>query len=146
MPHTSIQDGDSALIHAVRGGHTDCVRLLVEAGADKETKDSVRDVAFSHPEQNFPFILNSIAFMLFFFETYFETIIWTFVHSFLFSYKSLEEFFPVFSLLLRVATLIYCAFNLLLSPFRHTCTVAGMYMRNTARIHCFDSSRSEWSN
>jgi hypothetical protein len=63
--HTRIQDCDSALIHAVRGGHTDCVRLLVEAGADKEAKDSVRHLAFSFSEIfAVTFILISIAFML----------------------------------------------------------------------------------
>ncbi len=37
------QDEDTALMHAVRWGHADCVRLLLDAGADKESTDDVRD-------------------------------------------------------------------------------------------------------
>jgi hypothetical protein len=36
------QGGWTALIRAARFGHTDCVRLLLDAGADKEAKDHVR--------------------------------------------------------------------------------------------------------
>ena len=36
------KDGATALIHAAGAGHTDCVRLLLENGADKEEKDKVR--------------------------------------------------------------------------------------------------------
>ena len=36
------QLGYTALIHAAEMGHTDCVRLLLEAGANKEVTDSVR--------------------------------------------------------------------------------------------------------
>ena len=32
---------------AAINGHADCVRLLVDAGADKEAKDIVRDVSYS---------------------------------------------------------------------------------------------------
>ncbi len=32
-----------ALIHAAQNGHADCARLLLDAGADKEAKDYVRD-------------------------------------------------------------------------------------------------------
>jgi hypothetical protein len=38
------QNGETALIQAVRGCHVDCVRALLEAGADIEAKDFVRDV------------------------------------------------------------------------------------------------------
>jgi hypothetical protein len=37
-----LQNRETALILAVRGCHMDCVRLLVEAGADKDIKDCVR--------------------------------------------------------------------------------------------------------
>jgi ankyrin repeat protein len=36
-----LQFGDTALIHAVRFGCIDCVRLLVELGADKEARNNV---------------------------------------------------------------------------------------------------------
>ncbi len=36
------QDGYTALIHAASNGHAACVRLLLDAGADKEAKDNVR--------------------------------------------------------------------------------------------------------
>jgi hypothetical protein len=36
------QSGRTALIQAAQNGHTDCVRLLVQAGADKDAKDNVR--------------------------------------------------------------------------------------------------------
>ena len=36
--------GGTALMMAAHQGHTDCVRLLVEAGADTEAKDFVRHV------------------------------------------------------------------------------------------------------
>ena len=36
-----MQSGRSVLMHAARLGHIDCVRVLVEAGADKEAKDKV---------------------------------------------------------------------------------------------------------
>jgi hypothetical protein len=41
----SAQSGSMALICAAENGHTNCVRLLIEAGADKEARDGVRDVA-----------------------------------------------------------------------------------------------------
>ena len=37
-----MQRGWTALIMAAKTGHTDCVRLLIDAGADKEAKDLVR--------------------------------------------------------------------------------------------------------
>ena len=37
-----IQTGRTALLAAAEAGHTDCVRLLLEAGADTEAKDKVR--------------------------------------------------------------------------------------------------------
>ncbi len=39
---THSQDGCTALICAARNGHSDCARLLLDAGADKETKCNVR--------------------------------------------------------------------------------------------------------
>ena len=41
------QNGSTALITAAFGGHTDCVRLLAEAGADKEARDEVRCIVIS---------------------------------------------------------------------------------------------------
>ncbi len=38
------QGGFTALLRAASNGHTDCVRLLIERGADKEAKTSVRFV------------------------------------------------------------------------------------------------------
>ncbi len=36
------QDGSTTLICSARNGHTDCVRLLIDAGAEKEAKSNVR--------------------------------------------------------------------------------------------------------
>jgi ankyrin repeat protein len=38
----TTQGGETALICAAYEGHIDCVRLLVEAGADKNAKSNVR--------------------------------------------------------------------------------------------------------
>jgi ankyrin repeat protein len=35
----------TALIHSAKFGHVDCMRLLLDAGADAEAKDTVRLVA-----------------------------------------------------------------------------------------------------
>jgi ankyrin repeat protein len=40
----ALQYQDTALTDAAHNGHADCVRLLVEAGADKEVKSNVRDL------------------------------------------------------------------------------------------------------
>ena len=49
---SQMQSDCTALICASRAGHTECVRLLVEAEADKELRDHVRlfshDVEFVH--------------------------------------------------------------------------------------------------
>ncbi len=37
-----LQDERTALISATNRGHADCVRLLIDAGADKEARDHVR--------------------------------------------------------------------------------------------------------
>ena len=37
-----LQYGSTALICATQSGHAECVRLLIDAGADKEAKDVVR--------------------------------------------------------------------------------------------------------
>ncbi len=42
----TIQNGETALIQAVRGCHIECVRALLEAGADKEATDYVRDLKY----------------------------------------------------------------------------------------------------
>ena len=39
---SNSQNGYTALMDATAKGHTDCVRLLIDAGADKEAKDWVR--------------------------------------------------------------------------------------------------------
>jgi ankyrin repeat protein len=36
------QGGDTALMLASKMGHIDCVRVLLEAGADKDAEDNVR--------------------------------------------------------------------------------------------------------
>jgi hypothetical protein len=36
------QRGNTALIYAAQYGRVDCVRLLIDAGADKDAKDNVR--------------------------------------------------------------------------------------------------------
>ena len=38
----ALQDGYTPLIYAACGGHADCARLLLDAGADKNAKDRVR--------------------------------------------------------------------------------------------------------
>jgi hypothetical protein len=43
MHACQTQDGSAALALAAANGFTDCVRLLLEVGADKEARDSVRD-------------------------------------------------------------------------------------------------------
>ena len=42
--HARAQIGMTALMCAASGGHADCMRLLLDAGADKELKDNVRFV------------------------------------------------------------------------------------------------------
>jgi hypothetical protein len=39
--------GNTALIEAAQGGHVDCVRLLLEAGADKDSMGRVRCRSFA---------------------------------------------------------------------------------------------------
>ena len=41
------QVGDTALSRAAVKGHTACVRLFVEAGADKDAKANVRRLVFN---------------------------------------------------------------------------------------------------
>ena len=43
-PSFQAQNGQTALIIAANLGHLDCVRALLERGADMEAKDYVRDV------------------------------------------------------------------------------------------------------
>ncbi len=38
----ALQEGSTALIRAVTNGHTDCVRLLIDARADTEATNHVR--------------------------------------------------------------------------------------------------------
>ncbi len=38
------QDGNNTLVYTAGNGHTDCVRMLLEGGADKDAKTSVRDI------------------------------------------------------------------------------------------------------
>jgi hypothetical protein len=68
--HVNVQyRGFTALMGAARNGHTDCVRLLVDGGADKKLKDEVRNMRW------FPFcskliISANIARIYFKFEHY----------------------------------------------------------------------------
>ena len=41
-----VQEGETALIWSSENGHTECVRLLVEASANTEAKENVRDTIF----------------------------------------------------------------------------------------------------
>jgi hypothetical protein len=43
----NTQYGDTALVHAAKHGRTDCVRLLLEVGANKEAMSIVRDFIFT---------------------------------------------------------------------------------------------------
>jgi hypothetical protein len=45
--HEHVQDGRTALILAAAFGHADCVRVLLDAGADKNVKSNVRVRAFA---------------------------------------------------------------------------------------------------
>ena len=49
-----IQGGYTALIYSAMYGHSECVRLLVESGANKEAKTDVR-IAYSVSFQAFTF-------------------------------------------------------------------------------------------
>jgi hypothetical protein len=40
---SDLQGGNTALIYAASSGHADCVRLLIDAGANKDAKTNVRD-------------------------------------------------------------------------------------------------------
>ncbi len=40
-----VQDGCTALMHAAAKGHTECVRLLLDDGADKNAQSNVRDLS-----------------------------------------------------------------------------------------------------
>lgn len=42
-----VQNQQTALINAVENGHIECVRLLLESGADTEAKDDVRSTSSS---------------------------------------------------------------------------------------------------
>jgi hypothetical protein len=43
---TSKQEGYTALVFAAKKGHTDCVSLLLQNGADKEAVDIVRNSSY----------------------------------------------------------------------------------------------------
>ncbi len=55
------QDGYTPLIRAAWKGNTDCVRLLLEAGADKDTVDAVRIMIESYLLECGGFVLYAIA-------------------------------------------------------------------------------------
>ena len=42
------RDGRTALIYGVVQGHTECARLLLEGGADKDATDHVRNQQYKH--------------------------------------------------------------------------------------------------
>ena len=44
MEHSRAQSGVTAIICAAEMGHADCARLLLDAGADKNSVDNVRRV------------------------------------------------------------------------------------------------------
>ena len=41
LAHARAQNGYTALMYAADNGHTDCVRLLLNSGADKSAKNKV---------------------------------------------------------------------------------------------------------
>jgi hypothetical protein len=55
-----LQDGYTALKGAAANGHADCVRLLIDAGADKDAKINVR-VGRCFVEAPFLFIFCSLS-------------------------------------------------------------------------------------
>ncbi len=48
-----LQSGSTALIFAAQSGRTECVRVLVEAGADKDAKKIVRETVSINANSNF---------------------------------------------------------------------------------------------
>jgi hypothetical protein len=40
---SNLQSASTPLVDAAQYGHAECVRLLLESGAEKEAKDNVRD-------------------------------------------------------------------------------------------------------
>ncbi len=56
------QRGETALMWAAHGGHTACVRALVEAGAEKDAEDNVREsIAFSMENISVPFLVSVVS-------------------------------------------------------------------------------------
>jgi hypothetical protein len=51
---SDAQGGETALMLAAAYGHADCVRLLIDAGADKEAKNIVRSLASVFADFAFP--------------------------------------------------------------------------------------------
>ncbi len=69
--HTHSQDGCTALLRAAESGHADCVRLLLDAGADKNAKNRVRvnTLSFCGDDRIF-FLDRNFAFDLFILSTF----------------------------------------------------------------------------
>ena len=60
------QRGFTPLIRATVGGHLDCVRILIESGAKKETKDDVRGIALYGCDWDFVDAITGLLRVLFF--------------------------------------------------------------------------------
>ena len=45
--YVKVQFGHSVLLRSAENGHADCVRLLVEAGANVDAKTDVRDMVIA---------------------------------------------------------------------------------------------------
>ena len=58
------QCGETALIAAAEWGRTDCVRLLLESGADKNARNNVRDTTcrFDSRNRTYSFIFQCLCF------------------------------------------------------------------------------------
>ena len=61
--HCDLQDGSTALICSALCGHADCVRLLLDSGASKEAKTSVRRLSLALLLRQFIFALASLSFL-----------------------------------------------------------------------------------
>ena len=55
-----LQNGFTALMWAAENGHTDCVGLLLAAGANREAKSNVRRRSFFHLRLQNEFLVSAL--------------------------------------------------------------------------------------